>query len=240
VPGAILARAARLWSRSALSFTLVAALEAGPSAALWQRGAALVAPLGPEAGLVQWVRTFLLVNLFAAFTGALAEGAIVLGVLEGAAGRRSGPLRLLAGSSERYGRLLAVNGACTALATGAFLLMPPLAVLVQSLTFLALPAALAEPSLSVVEVLRRSFALLRRRWPFVFLLVLFTTILEVGADQLLGRLSAVLPSAPAWAQPVAEAVSASLLGGFVVVVATTVYAAYAAAPPPAAWGGFRR
>jgi hypothetical protein len=229
LPGPVLARAARLWWRGALWYTLVGGIEWGPATVLGMRGEGMTAGLELQAGLEQRVKTFLLVNLFALFAGALAEAAIILGVLQDAAGRRVGPARMLAAASERYPRALAVNAVCTALAVGGFLLLPLLGLVFQSLTFVALPVALAEPALSVADVLRRTWDLARgRRLLLLFLVTLFwaldalTSLLFPGA----------IPGVPGWAMLTAQAVAASLVGGFLTVTTVAFYAALVAAPAP--------
>jgi hypothetical protein len=179
----------------------------------------------------QWLRTFLLVNVYGVFAGALAEGAIAVGVLGDAAGRRVGPLRMLGAASERYARLLAVSAVCVATVMAGFLLVPLLGLLLQSLVFIALPVAVAEPGLSVGDVFRRTWELGRGRRLLLFIVVACFTAAGIAADVLLRRLGESVLVLPGWATLGVQASVATLLGGFTTVLAVEVYAAFAAAPP---------
>jgi hypothetical protein len=144
---------------------------------------------------------------------------------------------MLAAGSERYGRTLPVNAVCMAFTVGGSLLFPVFGLLFWSLSFIALPVALAEPDLPVPDVFRRTWDLSRgRRLPLLYLVTGVWALAE-----LTGRMFEVLgkaaPGLPGWAMPSAHAVVTCLVEGFVTVVSVALYRAFAAAPPagPAAW-----
>jgi hypothetical protein len=224
-PRAIVAHAARLWARRALVFTLLCAVEWGPAQVLMAVGLGAGAPL----------RALLLVNLFLVVAGALIDGAVTYGLLREAAGQRPGPLQLLGVASERFGRLLAVSAVCGGLQLGGLFLLlgtPALYLVFRALTFVAIPVALAESELPVLEVFRRTLELSRGRrlWLFVVVTALFGVeeIPPLALEALAGA-----PAAHSWAIPAAKAAWSALAGGLGLALSASVYLALAASPPRA-------
>jgi hypothetical protein len=218
-PGPPLARATRLWRANALAFTLIAAALDLPTAILQLRARE---DLAGESVALLFAFQFAL--------SALAEAALVFGALRGLDGRRVGPLAMLAGGSERFLRVLAVNAVCLLLVAGGLLLLVVPGILVLPVAFVAVPAALSEPQLSIEGVLRRSWSVVRPRLvPLVLLSVgLLSANLAVAYGIAMG-LEAL--QAPQWLSLAAQLLGESLVFGLVTAVAVVTYRALSAASP---------
>jgi hypothetical protein len=126
--------------------------------------------------------------------------------------------------------VLAVNAVCLLLVAGGLLLLVVPGILVLPVAFVAVPAALSEPQLSIEGVLRRSWSVVRPRLvPLVLLSVgLLSANLAVAYGIAMG-LEAL--QAPQWLSLAAQLLGESLVFGLVTAVAVVTYRALSAASP---------